>query len=31
LKEIAVNAQGGEIPPADALQAVKEKVATGMN
>ena len=26
-----VNAQGGEIPPADALKAVKEKVATGSN
>jgi len=26
-----VNAQGGEITPADALKAVKEKVATGMN
>lgn len=26
-----VNAQGGEIPPADALKAVKEKATTGTN
>jgi len=26
-----VNAQGGEISPADAIKAIKEKIGTGMN